>query len=968
MAQISKVVNFSDLTEQEKEQYINFVMKNNIDFVEDEEEEDRYVARIRIKPDATSNRPTPTKQMKRSSRQKSQFSTVNSRQNLDSASSFQSVSSKQSLRDLNVQQKENRKTPFVLASAQNVEKPVNKITADYMSFRNKSPVDSLSTFETQNENKSLFELMENIDISRDHQNKVNNGAASMNSIKSGGSNTRSKSSQPIRDKETSAAASTRKNTSMIDEYLSGCIEEYKTFSRLLDLENMGSYNRPKKLSLDALSKLIEEILTARFTKETNLLKANLSRGDSTNRSYLSRQRNSSLPYFIYEFLREKNKGIKNYHQSVGLSLAYSTLLYRRKNERVNLFSKFLSEQNDSEDLTFFLFARSLVEKELAIVLTNKNLSSDGALLTQKNCYRILEAVYGKDEKQLINRVFRKIKEQIEWEKEVNIGPDVNKINMYSFLKILLDDYHSSRLSIAEHTFEDDQDTQSIESGTFHQLEDLKMSEKRRGSMQEKITQEEIKDEIDRYLFSQPTENPTVASTESLPKALNDITNQTNTVQISQHQGNLFSNIHNSWYNNPNNHNRNQMYGQFKDNSFETDNSPQNDNFNSNYLVNTDSARHNSLASLQSRKNTNPAILSKNVSNSRLAAGSVLSKYLEPESSYSTEQKDVPVANFAQHPQAGNRFANNTKAHPNSRSNNYSDLHRKSNSSLDGQQTSYAQLNYKKMNNTRNNSINESNTNYESGHGLNTSYSSCHNSKQSLIPKDKVELERSMEKLNPALSLKDKFASIEKNEVAIENFSFRNSDIKVVHPSHHVASPEDTSRSDADQTLSVNHSRVQTNQTNNTNSQRSFIRNENQCQELKDYCLMVMTSKVHDFIEAMLFEGQEEKNSDEQKIMNGLMDLFDRKFKTLLDALFSFDKLKWLSSLMIEDPDSKQLQNVEELQKELRGLQRRNFDELDEGDIEVFANKIFRTPELSTQIGRLIVEFTLPQDLLYEDDS
>jgi len=109
------------------------------------------------------------------------------------------------------------------------------------------------------------------------------------------------------------------------------------------------------------------------------------------------------------------------------------------------FNRFLSEQNDSEDLTFFLFARSLVEKELAIVLTNKNLSNDGALLNQKNCYRILEAVYGKDEKQLINRVFRKIREQIEWEKEVNIGPDVNKINMYSFLKLLLEDYHSSRL-------------------------------------------------------------------------------------------------------------------------------------------------------------------------------------------------------------------------------------------------------------------------------------------------------------------------------------------------------------------------------------------------------------------------------------------------------------------------------------------------------------------------------------------
>jgi len=71
----------------------------------------------------------------------------------------------------------------------------------------------------------------------------------------------------------------------------------------------------------------------------------------------------------------------------------------------------------------------------------------------------LEAIYGKEEKLLINRVFKKIKDQIEWEQEVvffgvsrlikntkmNISSEVNKINMYSFLKIVLEDYHSSRL-------------------------------------------------------------------------------------------------------------------------------------------------------------------------------------------------------------------------------------------------------------------------------------------------------------------------------------------------------------------------------------------------------------------------------------------------------------------------------------------------------------------------------------------
>lgn len=149
-------------------------MQNNIEFEEDDEEEDRYVAKIRIKAE-TSNQITPTKQPQFQSRQKKKNSLANSRKNLDSVSSVQSISSKQSLKDFNSQQKENKKTPFVLAcnccnyfkklsvvANQNGAKPTNKIAADYMSFRNKSPVETFSTYETQNENKSLFEVAHGI--------------------------------------------------------------------------------------------------------------------------------------------------------------------------------------------------------------------------------------------------------------------------------------------------------------------------------------------------------------------------------------------------------------------------------------------------------------------------------------------------------------------------------------------------------------------------------------------------------------------------------------------------------------------------------------------------------------------------------------------------------------------------------------------------------------------------------------
>jgi len=70
----------------------------------------------------------------------------------------------------------------------------------------------------------------------------------------------------------------------------------------------------KENKLDNLSRLIEEIFSTRFLKETNALKANISKGESTARENIQNQRNMSFPYFVNEFLKEKTKMIKNFEQ------------------------------------------------------------------------------------------------------------------------------------------------------------------------------------------------------------------------------------------------------------------------------------------------------------------------------------------------------------------------------------------------------------------------------------------------------------------------------------------------------------------------------------------------------------------------------------------------------------------------------------------------------------------------------
>ena len=78
----------------------------------------------------------------------------------------------------------------------------------------------------------------------------------------------------------------------------------------------------------------------------------------------------------------------------------------------------------------------------------------------------------------------------------------------------------------------------------------------------------------------------------------------------------------------------------------------------------------------------------------------------------------------------------------------------------------------------------------------------------------------------------------------------------------------------------------------------------------------------------------------------------------------------------------QINYIENLQIELRKLQKLSMGELTDNNISQLANKVFRviniifydfltckykTPELSSEIGKLIVEYTLPKEITTDED-
>jgi hypothetical protein len=121
--------------------------------------------------------------------------------------------------------------------------------------------------------------------------------------------------------------------------------------------------RGKKLNFYNLKYLIEEIYSIRFIKDTNSLKNQLSRKKEINMTH-------SFPLFVLDFLVKKfvKKSIIDRNC---LDLLLSVQYYKESIKEVEIFSNFLNESYNTDDLIFFLFVRSCIEREMGILFIEK---------------------------------------------------------------------------------------------------------------------------------------------------------------------------------------------------------------------------------------------------------------------------------------------------------------------------------------------------------------------------------------------------------------------------------------------------------------------------------------------------------------------------------------------------------------------------------------------------------------------
>ena len=218
---------------------------------------------------------------------------------------------------------------------------------------------------------------------------------------------------------------TRKSYSEINE---------DRYAKFIQLVNPLVGFRGKLMNINELHYLIEEIYSLIFfNKYIKKIKEKIF----------------SFPNYVVNFL--KNKRVTNPPLAQrSLDLITSIDFYKPKDLIIEIFSKFLNEKYDSDDLDFYLYVRFCIEQVLKISLfelslkknkkskiNNKQEKSKISFNT-KSCLNLVKKIYGDEHEEMIYNFMGKIEEFLIEQK--NKGIYTNLIPLEQILKYTLQIY------------------------------------------------------------------------------------------------------------------------------------------------------------------------------------------------------------------------------------------------------------------------------------------------------------------------------------------------------------------------------------------------------------------------------------------------------------------------------------------------------------------------------------------------
>ena len=209
------------------------------------------------------------------------------------------------------------------------------------------------------------------------------------------------------------------------------------YKKFIELVNPLVGIRGKRMNINELKYCIEEIYSIRFINDSNK--------DNEDQYF-------PFPNFVLEFLNNKyiKKPAVDQHS---LDLILSIDFFRARDPIVDIFSKFLNEELDNDDLEFYLYVRFCIEKELNKTFIELSRQKKGKIteeekesnsLSIKSCLNLANNIYGDEQEELLNSFMNKIEEILTEQK--NKGMKKNLIPIEQILTITLNDYHQNKIN------------------------------------------------------------------------------------------------------------------------------------------------------------------------------------------------------------------------------------------------------------------------------------------------------------------------------------------------------------------------------------------------------------------------------------------------------------------------------------------------------------------------------------------
>ena len=216
------------------------------------------------------------------------------------------------------------------------------------------------------------------------------------------------------------------------------------YSKLIKVINPAPGIKGTKMNLSAIKYMIQEIYSLKFLKDTQAL---FNKEDVEPEPF---------PVFVGNFLINKFPKKDTLHKKA-IDFMLSLDFYGLKHKDIKVFQQFVTEEYDADDLIFYLFVRSCIEKEQKVFFLEKakeNLGqgllygqeNDDILIPVKKCEKLAKAIFGTDEDELMTTFMDNIKKLL----ETDAADEKKKhLKANAILNMSLANYHDSRGKVDE---------------------------------------------------------------------------------------------------------------------------------------------------------------------------------------------------------------------------------------------------------------------------------------------------------------------------------------------------------------------------------------------------------------------------------------------------------------------------------------------------------------------------------------